>query len=78
MTLTNSTMNGSMKSVTDDQLIALIHQNNRDAFGELYSRYYKKQPQEMPVIICADDIEMWKEWRNEQLKKINERAHEVK
>jgi len=43
-----------------------------------YSRYYKKQPQEMPVIICADDIEMWKEWRNAQLNQINERAHQVK
>jgi len=43
-----------------------------------YSRYYKKQTREMPVAICADEIEMWKEWRNAELKQINERAREVK
>ena len=44
----------------------------------MYSRYYKKQTREMPVSICADDIQMWKEWRNAALTKINERAREVK
>jgi hypothetical protein len=44
----------------------------------VYSRYYKKQAQEMPINICADDIEMWKEWRNAELKQIYERAREVK
>jgi hypothetical protein len=43
-----------------------------------YSRYYKKQTREMPVAICADEIEMWKEWRNAELKQIYERAREVK
>ena len=43
-----------------------------------YSRYYKKQTREMPVAICADDIQLWKEWRNNALKKLNEQAREVK
>jgi len=43
-----------------------------------YSRYYKKQTREMPVAICADDIQLWKEWRNNALKKLNEQAQEVK
>jgi RNA polymerase sigma factor (sigma-70 family) len=30
------------KGLTDDHLITLIHQGNREAFGELYHRYYKK------------------------------------
>lgn len=44
----------------------------------MYSRYYKKQTREMPVAICADDIQIWKEWRNNALKKVNQQAQEVK
>jgi hypothetical protein len=43
-----------------------------------YSRYYKKQTREMPVAICADEIQMWKDWRNAELKQINDGAREVK
>jgi len=43
-----------------------------------YSRYYKKQTQEIPEHICADDVEMWKQWRNDQLKMQYQRAREVK
>jgi hypothetical protein len=43
-----------------------------------YSRYYKKEPREMPIATCADDIQMWKEWRQTELQQINERAREVK
>jgi hypothetical protein len=43
-----------------------------------YSRYYKKQNREMPVAICADEIQMWKEWRNAELRRIYEGAREVK
>lgn len=32
----------SLKNLDDQQLIALIRQNDREAFGELYNRYYKK------------------------------------
>jgi len=60
------------------EIVGTVEDRHALTSAYTYSRYYKKQPQEMPVIICADDIEMWKEWRNEQLKKISERAHEVK
>ena len=43
-----------------------------------YTRYYKKQDREMPVAICADEIQMWKEWRDAELEQINKRAREVK
>jgi hypothetical protein len=32
----------------------------------------------MPVAICADDIQMWKEWRSNVLSKEYQRAREVK
>ena len=43
-----------------------------------YSRYYKKQAQEMPEHICADDLTLWKQWRNNQLRQQYERAREVR
>jgi len=53
---------------------------DRNALTSAYSfsRYYKKQNQEMGESVCADDIEMWKEWRNEALKKEYMRARQVK
>ncbi len=35
-------MKSDLKSQDDSQLIQLIHAGNRNAFGELYHRYYKK------------------------------------
>jgi len=36
------TMKAGLNSLIDSQLIELIHSGNREAFGELYHRYYKK------------------------------------
>jgi len=36
------TMKEDVKSLNDSRLIGLIHGGNREAFGELYHRYYKK------------------------------------
>jgi len=36
------TMKAGLSSLIDSQLIGLIHSGNREAFGELYHRYYKK------------------------------------
>ena len=60
------------------EIVGTVEDRHALTSAYTYSRYYKKQPQEMPVIICADDIGMWKEWRNAQLNQINERAHQVK
>ncbi len=35
-------MKSSLKKSSDDELISCIGQGNREAFGELYHRYYKK------------------------------------
>ena len=35
-------MKVDLKSLSDSHLIGLIHEGNREAFGELYNRYYKK------------------------------------
>jgi len=35
-------MKVDLKSLNDSHLIGLIHEGNREAFGELYNRYYKK------------------------------------
>jgi hypothetical protein len=45
-----------------------------------YNRYYKKQPAnaEMPEDVCNEDPEIWKQYRNEALKKQLDRARQVK
>ena len=35
-------MKADLSNLIDSQLISLIHEGNRQAFGELYRRYYKK------------------------------------
>jgi hypothetical protein len=44
-----------------------------------YTRYYRKGPIEaMNENVCADDIEVWKQWRNEHLERQYTRAKQVK
>jgi hypothetical protein len=43
-----------------------------------YTRYYKKQKIEMDVHVCAEDLTLWKHWRDAALQKEYERAREVK
>jgi hypothetical protein len=45
-----------------------------------YNRYYKRQPEtaEMPEDVCNEDPVTWKQYRNEALKKEQERAKVVK
>jgi hypothetical protein len=43
-----------------------------------YTRYYKKQKIEMDVHVCAEDLTLWKYWRDAALQKEYERAREVK
>jgi hypothetical protein len=60
------------------EIVGTVEDRHTLTSAYTYSRYYKKQDHEMPVIICADDIQMWKDWRNAELKQIYERAREVK
>lgn len=45
-----------------------------------YNRYYKRQPAaaEMPEDVCNEDPDVWKQYRNEALKKQLERSRQVK
>ena len=45
-----------------------------------YNRYYKKQPEtaEMPEDVCNEDPVTWKQYRNQALKKQEERAKVVR
>jgi RNA polymerase sigma factor (sigma-70 family) len=45
----------SIKKLRDEQLISLINRGDRQAFGELYSRYYKKVYQKCVSIIKDQD-----------------------
>jgi len=60
------------------EIVATVEDRLALTSAYTYSRYYKKQTREMPVAICADDIQLWKEWRNNALKKMNQQAREVK
>lgn len=60
------------------EIVGIVEDRHALTSAYTYSRYYKKQNQEMGENICADDVAMWKEWRNEQLKKEYDRAREVK
>jgi hypothetical protein len=43
-----------------------------------WTRYYKKIRPDSPEDICADDIQRWKDWRNEHLQPQIERSRIVK
>jgi hypothetical protein len=60
------------------ELVGTVEDREALTSAYTYTRYYKKQKNEMDQHVCADDIAMWKQWRNEALKKEYERAREVK
>lgn len=60
------------------EIVATVEDRQALTSAYTYSRFYKKQTREMPVAVCADDIQIWKEWRNNALKKVNQQAREVK
>jgi hypothetical protein len=60
------------------EVVGVVEDRHALTSAYTYSRFYKKQTREMPVAICNDDIQMWKEWRRNVLKQEEERAREVK
>ena len=60
------------------EIVSTVEDRHALTSAYTYSRFYKKQAREMPVAICADEIQMWKDWRNAELEQINQRAREVK
>jgi hypothetical protein len=43
-----------------------------------YSRYYKKVGESMRENVCTDDIQIWRDFKNERLKPLLQRSREVK
>ena len=43
-----------------------------------YSRYYRKAGVEMPQEVCAEDVQVWKEFRNKRLKPQLEKTREIR
>jgi len=60
------------------ELIGIVEDRHALTSAYTYTRYYKRQTVEIPEHICADDIAMWKQWRNDELKLLHQRASEVK
>jgi hypothetical protein len=60
------------------EIVGTVEDRHALTSAYTYSRYYKKQSREMPESSCADDIAMWKEWRNLELNLEYERARQVK
>jgi hypothetical protein len=60
------------------EVVGVVEDRHALTSAYTYSRFYKKQTREMPVAICNDDIQIWKEWRRNVLKQEEERAREVK
>ena len=60
------------------ELVGIVEDRHALTSAYTYTRYYKKQTQEIPEHICADEIGMWKQWRNDELKLLNQRASQVK
>lgn len=60
------------------EIVGTVEDRHALTSAYTYSRYYKKQSQEMMESICADDVAMWKEWRNQELKLEYERARIMK
>ena len=60
------------------EVVAVVEDRKALTSAYTYTRYYKKRDIEMDIHVCAEDLTLWKHWRNEALRKANERAAEVK
>jgi hypothetical protein len=72
-----------MRRVANDAFMEInITVEDRHALTSAYTynRYYKRQPETvgMPEIVCNEDPETWKQFRNDALKKQVDRAKQVK
>jgi hypothetical protein len=43
-----------------------------------YVRYYQKESESMPEVVCNDDLQVWREFRNTALERQRTRAREVR
>jgi hypothetical protein len=70
-----------IRSVADGafiEVVAVVEDRHALTSAYTYTRYYKKQKDEITENICGDDVQTWKDWRNKALKTQLDRAREVK
>ena len=60
------------------EIVTVVEDRHALTSAYTYTRYYKKQKDEITENICGDAIDIWKDWRNQALKPQLERARQVK
>jgi hypothetical protein len=60
------------------EIVTVIEDRHSLTSAYTYTRYYKKQDEEITENICNDALDLWKQWRNEHLKVQYDRARKVK
>jgi len=60
------------------EAVTIVEDRHALTSAYTYTRYYKKQENEMEENVCNDDLSLWKQWRNEKLRPQYERARQVK
>jgi hypothetical protein len=65
--------------VTGIEIKTVVEDRHALTSAYTYTRYYRKGDIEgMTENVCADDVDIWKQWRNEALEQQYERAKQVK
>jgi hypothetical protein len=70
-----------IRSVADGafiEVVAVVEDRHALTSAYTYTRYYKKQKDEITENICGDEVQIWKDFRNKALKPQLDRAREVK
>lgn len=60
------------------EVVAVVDDRQALTSAYTYTRYYRKVDGEMPENICNEELAVWKEFRNNALKRQLEKAREVK
>jgi hypothetical protein len=60
------------------EIVGVVEDRHALTSAYTYTRYYKKQNAEPGENVCSEDLEIWRKWRNEALKKQYDRAKQVK
>jgi hypothetical protein len=70
-----------MRTVKDGayfEIVTVVEDRHALTSAYTYTRYYKKQKDEITENICGDEIQIWKDFRNKSLMPQYERARQVK
>ncbi len=70
-----------MRTVKDGayfEIVTVVEDRHALTSAYTYTRYYKKQKDEITENICGDEIQIWKDWRNKALEPQYDRARQVR